>query len=378
MNEAWIPAEAALALLGIARQTLYAYVSRGLLRTRPDPAAPRRSLYERAGIMALTERRARGRARHAVAASTIDFGEPVLESAITRIADGQLHYRGRDAIALSETATLEEVAALLWQAGALPPLPPSGHVPDPALPPLARCMCDVAVLAAPGSWGRSQAALLGDAAFLLRRMGEAACGIRADAPLHLVLARAWNAGPEAAALIRRALVLSADHELNASTFAVRVVASTGAALAACLLGGLAALSGPLHGGATERVAAMFDAPGMKRDSAGAIAARLARGETVPGFGHRLYPEGDPRAVALLAAFRPDPPWRRLFAAVADQAGLHPNIDAALVALQRTLRLPEGAPLAIFATGRAAGWIAHALEQQRDGRLIRPRASYVSG
>jgi len=190
------------------------------------------------------------------------------------------------------------------------------------------------------------------------------------------MARAWGSDAAGADLIRRALVLCADHELNASAFAVRVVASTGAALPACLLAGLAALSGPLHGGMTERVAALLAEPGMKADPAGALAARLDRGERLPGFGHRLYPAGDPRATALLAALDPGPWWQSVFAAAEELTGLRPNIDAALVALERTLRLPEGAALAIFATGRTAGWIAHALEQRQDGRLIRPRASYA--
>src|SRR4051812_8918943 len=112
----WLTADAALARLGVARQTLYAYVSRGLLRTQPAPDDPRRSLYDRHGIDALLERRQRGRARHAVAASTIDFGEPVLASHITRIADGRLWYRGQEALELADTASLEEIAVLLWEA----------------------------------------------------------------------------------------------------------------------------------------------------------------------------------------------------------------------------------------------------------------------
>jgi citrate synthase len=154
------------------------------------------------------------------------------------------------------------------------------------------------------------------------------------------------------------------------------VASTGAALPACLLAGLAALSGPLHGGMTERVSALLAEPAMQTAPRSAIAARLQRGEYVPGFGQRLYPQGDPRAAVLLAPLDLDPWLRDVFAAVEELTGARPNIDAALVALERTLRLPPGAALAIFAVGRTAGWIAHALEQRRDGRLIRPRASYA--
>jgi citrate synthase len=372
----WITAEAALGRLGIARQTLYAYVSRGLVRTRPAERDPRRSLYDPRSIDALLERRHRGRARQAVAASTIDFGEPVLASRITRIANGGLLYRGRDAIELATTATLEEVAALLWEAPIFPPLRASGFVPAEPRSPIARCLRRVASLTGPAIWARGAAALHADAAALLRRIAEAACNARAGGAVHTAMARAWGVDAAGADLIRRALVLCADHELNASAFAVRVVASTGAALPACLLAGLAALSGPLHGGMTERIGALLAEPGMLADPRSALAARLDRGERLPGFGHRLYLDGDPRATALLAALDPGPWWRDMFAAAEEMTGQRPNIDTALVALERTLHLPEGSALAIFAAGRTAGWIAHALEQRQDGRLIRPRASYA--
>jgi citrate synthase len=372
----WLTAEAALARLGVARQTLYAYVSRGLVRARPAADDPRRSFYDPRSVDALVERRRRGRARHAVAASTIDFGEPVLASRITRIADGVLLYRGRDAIELAATATLEEVATLLWEAPAFPSLPASVFVPGESRSPIARCLRRVASLTGPAIWARGATALHTDAAALLRRIAEAACNARAAGETHLAMAHAWGTDASGADLIRRALVLCADHELNASAFAVRVVASTGAALPACLLAGLAALSGPLHGGMTERVGALLAEPGMQADPRTALAARLGRGEPLPGFGHRLYPDGDPRATALLAALDPGAWWREVFAAAEDLTGLRPNIDVALVALAQVLRLPEGAALAIFAAGRTAGWIAHALEQRQDGRLIRPRASYA--
>jgi citrate synthase len=97
---------------------------------------------------------------------------------------------------------------------------------------------------------------------------------------------------------------------------------------------------------------------------------------VPGFGHRLYPGGDPRGAELLACLRPTPGLQRLIAAAEKATGTFPNIDFALGILEKQLRLPRGAAFGIFATGRVVGWIAHALEQWRDGQLIRPRATYV--
>ncbi len=120
LPDGWLTAEAALAKLAAARQTLYAYVSRGLVRTRPAPNSAHRKLLDEWGIEALVERRTRSRARRDVAASTIDFGEPVLASAITQISHGTLRYRGCDAILLAETATLEQTAVLLWGGAGIP------------------------------------------------------------------------------------------------------------------------------------------------------------------------------------------------------------------------------------------------------------------
>lgn len=372
----WLDIGEALARLGVARQTLYAYVSRGLIPSRPADGDPRRSLYDRHAVETLVARRRRGRSRNAVAASTIDWGEPVLVSRITRIEAGRLAYRGHDVVALSQEATLEDVAALLWEAPSLPNIAPPRHSPPNGATPMARCLAAAAQLAAPATFDRSRRALLHDATRLLAWMAAAVAGMHNGRPAHMTLAEAWRADAGAADALRRALVLSADHELNASTFAVRVAASTGASLPACLLAGLATLSGPLHGGATERLHAMLAEPGLRRDPAAVVAARLARGEEIPGFGQRLYPKGDPRAAALFAAVPAGRTWGRLVDAVEEQTGRKPNIDAALVMLEDVLHLPVGAAFALFAVGRTVGWIAHAMEQRQDGRLIRPRAVYA--
>jgi citrate synthase len=121
--------------------------------------------------------------------------------------------------------------------------------------------------------------------------------------------------------------------------------------------------------------------GLAREAAAigpraAVAARLAEGRTIPGFGHVLYPDGDPRAQALLERFEPSPEMARLQSAVGAVTGLAPNVDFALVAMSQALKLPDDAPFALFATARCAGWIAHAIEQGQSGGVIRPRARYV--
>jgi len=374
----WIAAEEARARLGVRPQTLYAYVSRGRVHVRQDPDDPRRSLYRAADIAALAERKMRSRRPADVAAGAIAFGEPVLASAITTVADGRLFYRGRDAAALAETETLESVARLLR----------GGHGaslkrvrrPPPALPtPTARAFAALAARAAmdPPALGRDPLRLSADAAELADIVADAMAGSTGEGPIHARLARAWGQDPAGlgADLIRRALVLLADHELNASTFAARVAASTGASLAASALAGLAALSGPRHGGAGAALR-VFAEEAARRGPAAALAARLAEDRPVPGFGHQLYAGVDPRAEALLRRFAPSPLFVDLAAAVRAGTGAEPNIDYALAALADAHGLPDDAPFVLFATARCAGWLAHALEQLQARAVIRPRARYV--
>jgi citrate synthase len=383
MSSRWLTAEQATAALSVSRQTLYAYVSRGRIGVTAAPEAPRRSLYDAADIHRLAERKRGGRSRHAVAASTISWGEPILTSSITRIEGGRLEYRGHDAVALSATATLEDVAALLWQVDKLP-RSGSGGVWPRARGPVGvaeRCIAAIADLAMAGRWTGRIETVLPDAMRILERVALSASGLDGTAvkpstlPLHQRLAAAWGVGAKAADVIRRTLVLMADHELNASTYATRVVASTRAPLGACVLGGLAALVGPLHGGATNELRAFLAEPAVAADPTGAIANRLARDEKVPAFGHPLYPDGDPRAVALLESSPPRGTALRVMEVMCDATGVPPNIDFALVVMEQQLRLPVGAAFALFAVGRTVGWIAHALEQWQSGQLIRPRAQY---
>ena len=282
----WITAEAAQALLGVKLQTLYAYTSRGLIANRPDAEDPRRSLYAADDIDRLTVRKMRGR-RASVAHEAMNFGEPVMASAITTITGGRLYYRGRDAAALSDTMTLEGVARLLWSCedddpfAGLNPHPLRAAGPDSrtrAFVLLAqRASTDAAIS------GRSDRALRREAASLMSDLVDAACGQTGAGPLHDRLARAWRVEGAKVDAIRRALVLTADHELNASTFAARVTASTGATLAAGALAGLAALSGPLHGGMTAQVSAFIAEARRASDPRGCCDAAAGAGPERAGL-----------------------------------------------------------------------------------------------
>jgi citrate synthase len=192
--------------------------------------------------------------------------------------------------------------------------------------------------------------------------------------VHERLAVAWRR-PEAADAIRRALVLLADHELNASTFATRVAASTGAALSASILAGVATLSGPLHGTAALALQPLVEAA-AREGAANAILGSLGSGHSIPAFGHPLYPDGDIRAVALLERTTLTSVFEDLRANAERLVGELPNVDFALAAIAASSRLPRDAPFTLFALARSVGWIAHALEQSQNPGLIRPRARYV--
>lgn len=375
----WIAAEEAQARLKVRPQTLYAYVSRGRVSVRPDPSDPRRSLYRAADIAALTERKSRSRKISEVAEGAISWGEPVLSSEITTVSGGRLFYRGRDAIRLAETETLESVARLLRGGHGAALKRTDRPQPPPGADMRTRGYLALASRAAtdPPARGRAPLALAVEAATLLDVLTDAIAGEVGGGAIHNRLAFAWGQGPggPGADLIRRILVLVADHELNASAFAARVAASTGASLAAAALAGLSTLSGPRHGGATEAVR-RFAAEAAERGPREAIAARLTDDRALPGFGHNLYPDGDPRAAALLDRFTPPPELARLQEMVWAITGQAANVDFALMAGCEALRLPQDAPFAIFSVARCAGWIAHAIEQGQQDRLIRPRARYV--
>lgn len=357
--------------LRISRDTLYAYVSRGLVRTKAHPDDARRSLYDHRDITALVARKARGRSRRAVAASTIDWGEPILSSAITRIADGNYYYRGTHAVEYSRSATLEESLELLAKIRNNPvmALPEAGPLPESASP-FDRILAGMtaSALARDADDGRAKARqLLRNAAF-----NAAGKQGRTNGPIHQILAKAWSNDIRAPDLIRRALVLCADHELNASTYATRVAASAGASLPACLLVGLATLSGAHHGGQTPQCRAWM----QKLVSAEKGNASLPTGRRPPpGFGHALYPDGDPRAVELFHACGAPVKWQKILVRIRTRTGRKPNLDFGLALLEEELLLPQGAGLGLFAVGRMAGWIAHIFEQRQTGKLIRPRAAF---
>ena len=385
----YLSAREAAAELSISAATLYAYVSRGLVRSEPSLESRARR-YRADDVRALKNRRAPpGAPRDS------ELETAVLDTAVSTITAVGPVYRGVAAVQLAETASLEQAATLLWDASAVDPFA-AGNLPSVSAamravavaardePPVSRAIAMLALAggADPRAFNRTLEgrALIG--ARVLRLTTAAILGTAADAaPIHRQVAEAWASGqPAATDLLRRALVLLADHELNASTFTVRSAVSTGLNLYDATIAGLVALKGPRHGGAASLAAHFVTELAGDADAGRKIAERVALGAPIPGFGHVVYTDGDPRADDLLAALARADPANRLAtevpALISEATGLKPNIDFALAVTMRTLGLPIGHEMSLFAIARVAGWVAHAIEQLQSDRLMRPRARYV--
>jgi citrate synthase len=390
-----LSASEAAQLLNVSVATLYSYVSRGLLVSRAALGPSRSKRYARDAVLRLAARRADGkRAGHTVAAA-INWGVPVLETRISRIDGGQLHYRGHDALALAEHASLEATAQLLWGehehdffAAACAP-PPARLLSQldalgAGMAPLERAQALLPLLAHVLGTGTGAvgAEVYRVGAQLMRLLAALLLGTpMSSAPLHLQLAQAWEMDASGTELVRAALVLLADHDLNTSTFTVRCVASTGAALPSALSAGLGALSGQEHGGHSVLARSMLEAALAAPDMAAWLVEYCrARRNDVAGFSHPLYPDGDPRARYLLQRIPvTKPKVASMLAAgevVKQLVGAEPNADFALAAVESAYELPPCAGPVIFALARCAGWIAHVAEQRAEGVMIRPRARYV--
>ncbi len=411
----FLTAREAAALLGVKLPTVYAYTSRGLIQSVPGGKGRSRR-YRRSDLERLCARRDARAGHGPVAAAALRQGEPVLDSAITLISlERGPVYRGRPAIDLArEGRTFEWVAEGLWSGDWRERPEPTGWQPislgfdlealRSVLPlrvtPLSVMSVAISLLAArdPGRFSWHPDAVLPRVRGLLRRvvavlalsLGEAASVEAVARSLAApTLADAIGAAfskelaPAERLALNRALVLAADHELNASTFAARVVASTGADVYGCIGAALAALSGPRHGGAADRVDALLREAGPADRVEQVVHDRQRRGEVIEGFAHPIYsPHADPRGTLLIEMARDlrgsSPEVQSVLALVEamGEGGFGgPSIDVGLVAISRALGLPVGTATALFAVGRTVGWVAHSLEQYEAGYLLRPRARY---
>src|SRR6266540_1312744 len=343
--------------LGVKPETLYAYVSRGLLHRQRSPDG-RRSWFDPAEVERLAER-----SRQPPGRAAARLG---VTSAITSIQGGRYRYRGVDATELARDRSFEQVAHWLWTDELRLQLDPP------------------AVVAAGQSLIAGMVACLPDAAPATRASSRAGAGIAE---------RLWRkltpAAPDPPLLrtLDTAMVLMADHELAASTVAARAAASVRADPYAVVSAGLAVASGTLHAGASLDIEALLAEAGRPERAARAVGERLRRGERIRGFGHFVYKDGDPRADHLLERLRAVAVERPALAdrlavaeAVLDAARRRrlpePNVDFALATLASMAGMIAGAGEAIFVVARAAGWLAHGLEEYQRGVPIRPRATYT--
>ncbi len=423
----WIGAAEAAQRLGIKQASLYAYVSRGVLTRRRDTSG-RVSMFDAAEVAELAGKGRPRRPPHSAGA------ELIIETSVTEISDGTLRFRGFDATHLAVQRSFEDVAMLLWT-GSLPEITLSiattggggwratadglaaAGAAQAALPagtlPLERLQVIVPALAAtdqfrlhldpPAVVAAGKALIAGMAGALPGTPSRGGSdGPPADgAPgkagqregtwpaadsVAATLASRLCTGPLPGGLVRvlnAALILVADHELAASTLAARVAASMRADPYAVVATGLGAMGGALHGGAALGAELMLGAADSPADATRVVGDLLRRGERVPGFGHFVYKNGDPRAnllLKLVTEYAAESPHLAIASAVIAEARHRalpePNIEFALAVLAGVAELTRGAGEAIFAVGRASGWLAHALEEYERNVRIRPRAIYV--
>jgi citrate synthase len=407
----YVSAAEATRLLRIKPQTLYTYVSRGLIRS-VGQLDDKRRLYHREDIQ---NARARGLARRghgAAAEGAMRWGgAPVIDTAITEITPEGPRYRGRLALDLARAGTAFEAAAELLWTGVLQHAPQRWQLGE--LPAGFAARLDAATRSGPplsivhlfalaagllgagatmrGEIGRGYTlsagrelvlVLAGCLGHLARRPGfrlpRAEPGVAAIAARTLL----GRPAPQVVESIDRALVLSADHELSSSTFAARVAASTGAELRACVQAALLTHSGATLGGGCDIAEDLLRGVRTRAEVRQRLAAVEKAGQRIPGFNLPLYPRGDPRARYLLELARSldarSVRAETIFAFIEEgeqRLELRPSIEVGLVALCAALGLPERSAGALWALGRSAGWIAHVIEQRFAGFVLRPRARY---
>lgn len=366
-------------MLGVRTATIYAYASRGLLGgTAQGPG--RKARYSRVLVETLRLKAAARAGHAAVAATALRWGEPVMDSAVTQLTPRGPVYRGQRAIDLVGS-TFEAVAELLWQRkAAWTTVAP--RVATKTQRPSVHSLLDVMVGLAPSL----RTAPLEACASVIRRLACAGGTHEVLAERQASVAAALGASLRGTALnskdqrlLDAGLVLIADHELNASTFAARIATAAGARWPQAFIAALATATGARHAAACDGAEQLWQ---KVRASPQWLEDQLAQGAPLAGFDAGAYPDGDPRGDKLIALIQPRlgaPEHRRLnelLSAVRARTGQFPSVDLGLSLLAHALGFPAGSASVIFVVGRTAGWVAHIEEQAASGEPIRPRARSV--
>ncbi|MGW3308465.1 citrate/2-methylcitrate synthase [Streptomyces sp. NPDC001073] len=386
-------------LLGVKPDTVYAYVSRGQLSSRREPGG-RGSTFDAKEVEALARRN-----RRESSGSSGSGGELSVRTRITLIEKDRYYFRGVDATELAARHSYEEIAEWLWTGELRPGITftaPKAAVAVArravdALPEHAgptdrlRVAAIAAATADPLRFDLSEDAVLGTARILIPTLVAALPPVRRthrdEGPLARRLWARLSGRPADEASLRfldTALGLLVDHDLAASTLAVRVAASARAHAYAAVSSGLGVLEGPLHGAASGLAHRLLLDVLDQGTAAPVVADELRSGRRIPGLGHRLYPGEDPRARALFALLEEIPDAapalaaaRDIVATTARHTPLHANVDLALAVFTVSSGMPSTAGETVFAVARTAGWIAHALEEYGERPLrMRPSGHYV--
>jgi citrate synthase len=389
----YLTAKEATAELGVSLATLYSYVSRGLIRSDAEPGI-RRKRYWADDIREMSGKRRRRRT-----VWPLESTDPLLESSITLISDDRVYYRGRDAVELSRSHSVEQVAELLWDCAGesvfdqpIPNKPPTFDQTRAAiadLPAMERCFALFPLIerANPKSYVLTPEGVARTGADILRWLVAIVTGSDSPSvePIHTYLASRWNLDHRYENLFRMMLILAADHGLAPSTFPVRIVASVGASPYFSVLTGLVAFRGRWSlPGQADWITRFLEEILSTDSPEEPLVRRLKSGVDLPGFStHPLHPTGDPRARALLdeisTSLGNDPDVAKLTGAIAAMrrlTGQEPNNLLATSFLGIKAGLSAEDMLGPYAVGRTVGWIAHTLEEYQRHTLIRPRTRYV--
>jgi citrate synthase len=389
-------AKEAAAALGVSIPTLYAYVSRGLIRSQ-GIAGSRNRRYWKVDIERLQGRRVlQEHSQGPGPGPAEELRGLVDETKITLLTERGLYYRGRDVAELAETSTFESVAALLWEADTRAVFGKSLPSAPPSFAKFRRGLAELTVLeqamalfplierANPRSYDLSKAGFARTGADLSRWFAAILVGAPApsDAPVHEFIAGSLGAPPGFADIIRRLLIVCADHEFDPTTYAVRAAANTGVTPYYAVVTGIIASRGQrLQSGRIEAAARLLEEILSIPDPRDSIVARFRNGEQLVGFGSPLHDKVDPRATIVMQALRTkfgdDVELRRLQRAAdtaAEISGAVMEFILPAIFVGRKLGL-KGQELAVGSLGRMAGWIAHAMEQYHGLALVRPRARY---
>lgn len=393
-GEIYLTAQAAAKRLNISVSSLYSYVSRGLIGSKSGQGKDRKRLYLIEDIRQLEQKKQLRQQPVEGVKNALHGGMPVITSRVSRIDNGKLFYRQYDLEQLLGTVTFEQIAQLLWRGELSQTFDwRNGRI---LLKKLIQQSGRSVVSVDYPFMQQAQSQLL-----FLDMIDQQSLFKQRDNVLRMAincllsfcyivtnqypkirlaehLSQHWQCDQHHQ-IIEMALIVCADHELNASTFTGRCIASTGANLYQVVNGALSAFSGPKHGGMAKSVEYFWQQLQQSDHPQQLVAEWQARNAAVPGFGHPLYPAGDPRArylLNLLTSFdHPECDKLQDLLTMMALQNYYPTVDLALVAAEKMLGLPQGGATILFTMGRTVGWVAHAIEQYQSDDLIRPRAAY---